>query len=143
LTAKLTTLRLKLMNERLHKSSSDRVIAGVCGGLGEYFGIDPTIVRIIFVILTIWGGLGILLYVILFLIMPEVRGKDESRAISDPRRLEARHWIGGGLILFGVLLLADMVNDVYDIFPSFQLGFIWPLIFIYFGVWFLYSQKHR
>lgn len=135
--------RLELMNDRLRKSNSDRVIAGICGGLGEYFGIDPTIVRIIFVILTLWGGLGIVLYLILLFIMPDSEGKVMS-ANGGPRHVEARHWVGGGLILFGALLLASTLNNVYDFFPSFQLSnFVWPLIFIYLGVWFLYSQRTK
>ena len=56
----------------LRRSRSDRRIVGVCGGLGAYFGIDPTIVRIIFVLFALPGGLpGTLLYLILWLVMPE------------------------------------------------------------------------
>ena len=54
------------------RSSSDKKIAGICGGLGEYFDIDPTIVRIIFAILLLPGGLpGIVPYAILWVIMPD------------------------------------------------------------------------
>ncbi len=56
----------------LRRSRTNRRLAGVCGGLGEYFGIDPTIIRILFVLLALPGGLpGTLLYVILWLVMPE------------------------------------------------------------------------
>ena len=56
----------------LRRSRSDRRIAGVCGGLAAYFGTDPTIIRIIFVLLALPGGLpGTLLYLILWLVMPE------------------------------------------------------------------------
>jgi phage shock protein C len=59
---------------RLTRSRTNRIIAGVCGGLGEYFGIDPTIIRIIFVLLALPGGApGILPYLILWVIMPEER----------------------------------------------------------------------
>ncbi|MDX1618186.1 MAG: PspC domain-containing protein [Balneolaceae bacterium] len=60
------------MGARLSKSRTDKMIAGVCGGIAEYLGWDPTIVRIIFVILTIMGyGSPVLLYFILALVMPE------------------------------------------------------------------------
>lgn len=60
------------MGTRLRKSRSDKMIAGVCGGIAEYLGWDPTIVRIIFVILTFVGwGSPILLYFILALVMPD------------------------------------------------------------------------
>lgn len=60
------------MGARLRKSHSDRMISGVCGGIAEYLGWDPTIVRIIFVILTFLGwGSPILLYLILAFMMPD------------------------------------------------------------------------
>lgn len=59
--------------KRLLRSRTDRQIAGVCGGLGEYFNIDPTIVRLLFVIGTFLsaGGGGIILYIILAVVIPE------------------------------------------------------------------------
>jgi|SRR3989344_2066835 len=54
----------------LHRSETNRVIAGVCGGLAEYFNIDPTIIRILFIIVTVFGGSGILIYIILWLVIP-------------------------------------------------------------------------
>lgn len=56
---------------RLAKSKTDRIIWGVCGGLAEYFGVDAVIVRLIFVVLALVNGAGILLYIILALIMPK------------------------------------------------------------------------
>ncbi|MFL7838842.1 MAG: PspC domain-containing protein [Candidatus Promineifilaceae bacterium] len=61
------------MSDKKLMRSEDRMVAGVAGGLGDYFGIDPTLVRILFVLLTLLGGggLGILLYIVLWIIMPE------------------------------------------------------------------------
>jgi phage shock protein C len=56
--------------KRLIRSESNKVIAGVCGGLGEYFDIDPTIVRLVFIVFALAGGPGILAYIIMWLIMP-------------------------------------------------------------------------
>ena len=58
-------------NKALTKSRSDRRIAGVAGGLAEYFGIDATLVRILFVLLALSGGPGLLLYIVLALVMPD------------------------------------------------------------------------
>ncbi len=58
------------MADKLHRSRRDRMIAGVCGGLAERLDVDPTIVRLIFVLLALLGGHGILIYLILWLIMP-------------------------------------------------------------------------
>ena len=57
--------------KKLYRSSTDRKIAGVCAGLAEYFNIDPTIVRVIFVLLLLPGGLpGLLPYLLLWIIIP-------------------------------------------------------------------------
>ncbi len=58
------------MSRRLYRSQKDKMIAGVCGGIAEVLDIDPTVVRLVFVLLALLGGHGILLYLILWLIMP-------------------------------------------------------------------------
>lgn len=58
-------------SRKLYRSREDRMIAGVCGGLGKYAGIDPTVVRLIFALLVVLGvGSGLLIYLILMLIIP-------------------------------------------------------------------------
>ena len=57
--------------KRLYRSKKNRIIAGVCGGLGEYFNIDSTIIRLLWIILTLMGGAGILAYIIAWIIIPE------------------------------------------------------------------------
>ena len=58
------------MARKLYRSQNEKMIAGVCGGLGEVLDVDPTIVRVVFVLLGLMAGHGILLYLILWLIMP-------------------------------------------------------------------------
>jgi len=57
--------------KRLCRSNSQRMLAGVCGGVAEYLGWDVTIVRVLWIILTLAGGSGVLLYIILWLVMPQ------------------------------------------------------------------------
>ena len=57
--------------EKKLKRSANKMIAGVCGGLAEYLGMDATIVRVIYALLVLFGGVGILLYLILALLMPK------------------------------------------------------------------------
>ena len=56
---------------RLYRTVQGRVVGGVAGGLADYFGMDPSIARFIFVLLVIFGGSGVLLYIILWIILPE------------------------------------------------------------------------
>lgn len=62
------------MEEKRLCRSSDKMVAGICSGLAEYFGIDPVLVRIIFVVLSLAGGPGVILYIILWIVMPECDG---------------------------------------------------------------------
>jgi len=57
--------------KRLYRSRKDKQLAGVCGGIADYFNLDPTIVRIIWIILTLAGGPGLILYIIMALVVPE------------------------------------------------------------------------
>ncbi|MFC2029213.1 PspC domain-containing protein [Chloroflexota bacterium] len=56
--------------KKLYRSTVDRKLAGVCGGIGEYFELDPTIIRVLFVLFSVFLGGGILAYIILWLVMP-------------------------------------------------------------------------
>jgi phage shock protein PspC (stress-responsive transcriptional regulator) len=67
---------------RLHLSSSDRKIAGVCGGLGEYFALDPVFFRVGFVVLAFTCGVGILLYFVLWLLVPRAPTSDSGSAVA-------------------------------------------------------------
>ena len=66
------------MEKRLYKSSKDRKIDGVCAGIAEYFGIDPTLVRVGWVLLSVLGGSGVLAYIICMIIMPNRPGGIED-----------------------------------------------------------------
>jgi len=58
------------MEKRLRRSSDDKIIAGVCAGLADYFGIDPVIIRLVFLVLFLAGTIGFWPYLILWLVMP-------------------------------------------------------------------------
>jgi phage shock protein C len=55
---------------KLYRSKTDRKVAGVCGGLAQYFNIDPTLIRVLFVVLAVLGGSGLVLYLALWIIVP-------------------------------------------------------------------------
>jgi phage shock protein C len=66
------------LKKKLRRSRSESMIAGVCGGLAEYFGIDPTLVRAVFVVAALLGGPGLLAYAILWIITPRERPEDTA-----------------------------------------------------------------
>ena len=58
------------MKKRLYKSNQNKMIDGVCGGIAEYFGVDPTVVRLLWALFSLMGGSGILAYIIAAIIIP-------------------------------------------------------------------------
>ena len=60
-----------MSEKRLVRSRNDKMLFGVCGGLADYLNIDPVIIRLLAALLTLWNGVGLLIYVVLALIMPE------------------------------------------------------------------------
>ena len=62
------------MKKRLYKSNKDKKVCGVCGGIANYFDVDPTIIRLVWVIFTLAGGSGLIAYIIAAIIMPEDPG---------------------------------------------------------------------
>mgnify|MGYP000338039017 FL=1 len=59
------------MKKRLYKSSTDKKVCGVCGGIANYFDVDPTVIRLIWVIFTLVGGSVLIAYIIAAIIMPD------------------------------------------------------------------------
>lgn len=69
---------------RLFRSRDERMLGGVCGGLGEYLNTDPTIIRVLFVIITLFGFAGVFLYLAMWLIVPEEPLEAVSAAPVEP-----------------------------------------------------------
>ncbi len=144
--AKRTSLKKPAPPKRLYRSETDRIIAGVCGGLAEFFAVDSTLVRVIFALLVVFGGSGILLYILLWLFIPtesKVTGLSEETVKENAREIgkkaeelagemrgeNTRMWIGAILLILGVIFLFQN----FGIF-LFDLGKLWPLILIGIGV---------
>jgi phage shock protein PspC (stress-responsive transcriptional regulator) len=90
--------------KRLERSSSDSLIAGVCGGLGRYFELNPAVFRLGFVVLTLLGGAGILVYLAAILVIPS-EGNEQSIAAQVLAERRDRPWPVVGLGLAGVALV--------------------------------------
>jgi phage shock protein PspC (stress-responsive transcriptional regulator) len=57
---------------KLYRSRNQRMLGGVCGGLAEYFNVDATLIRVLFLVLAVFGGTGLVIYVVMWLIVPDV-----------------------------------------------------------------------
>jgi phage shock protein PspC (stress-responsive transcriptional regulator) len=111
--------------KRLERSRSDRMLAGVCGGLARYFDIHPAFYRIGFVVLTLIGGAGVLIYLAAALVIPD-EGEEDSIAAAVLRERRDRPWplIGLALIAIAGLVLLSRVS----IWPSGDAAWILLLV---------------
>ncbi|KWX03659.1 hypothetical protein TH66_12575 [Carbonactinospora thermoautotrophica] len=89
---------------RLRRSKTDRKVAGVCGGLGEYLDVDPVIFRVLFPVFAVFGGTGLLLYALAWLLIP-----DEGEERSEAQRLVEGHLDGGAALAAGAAVLGFLV----------------------------------
>jgi len=111
--------------KELHRSREDRILAGVAGGLGRYFDLSPTFFRIAFVILTLVGGAGILIYVAAALVIPD-EGRTDSIVSEALRRHRDRPWLLAGVALVGLALVSLVAQA--DFWPN--SGFAWVLLLL-------------
>ncbi len=120
---------------RVRRSKTDRVIGGVCGGLGSYFGVDPLWFRLAFVVLAIGGGAGVLLYIIGWLIIPE-SGVDQGQAAAVNLGNKGPMIAGISLVVVGLVLLANLVAPWFN-------RFMWPAVLVAGGLALLYTGGRR
>ena len=131
---------------RLYKSNKDKVFDGVCGGLGEYFSVDPVIIRLLWVVLAIFGGTGVLAYLVAMLIIPKYP-ENEIPVERAPKKqvpdvFTNRFW-GLILVVAGFLLLFGFLKPLGGIFAGLtvMMGHIfWPILVIGLGLY-LYFDK--
>ncbi len=97
---------------RLRRSRTDRKLGGVAGGVGRHFDLDPTIIRVAFVVLALFGGAGLLLYGVSWLLVPE-EGTERAKVNIEP---SARSVVLIGLAVVSVLLVVGDSSGVFD-FP--------------------------
>jgi phage shock protein C len=75
--------------KRLYRARDERMIAGVCGGVAKYFSVDPTLVRLLFALLTVPGGPGLVAYIVMAIIVPEEPVDQTEAPLSSPEPQEA------------------------------------------------------
>lgn len=157
------------MEKRLYRSRTNRLIWGVCGGLAKYFDMDPTIIRIIFVLLMFANGLGILAYIIMAIVIPlegsktaesketvrenveemkkaatelgrEIRATfAEDKEAETAIRKRRRSWVGIILVIIGILALMASLN----LFWWFHWSYLWPFIIIAIGLIIVSDARRR
>jgi len=103
------------------------MLAGVCGGLGRYFAVDPVWFRIGFVLLGFGGGSSVLLYLFFWIIVPEATGEEDERERSPSAAPPASVVVGLILIALGGMILVNVIA------PSIG-RFFWPSALVFIGV---------
>ena len=132
------------VRRRLYRSSDDRIISGVAGGIAEYFDIDAVIVRIALVVLTLAGGAGFVAYIAAWVLLPEQdgsvalrEGAPWSHRHRGPSRADARQLGAIALVGVGAVMLLDRIGIGIDG------GIAWPVALIGGGAAVLWGQRNR
>src|SRR3989339_1464054 len=135
------------MRDKLYRSRRVRVFGGIAGGLAQYFNLDPILVRVLFVVVTILHGFGILLYIILWIVVPEepfevaykVKTDDqtagEQSAQTDSTNFDGTQPLpqkqSSGRIVLGIILIViGLIFFADRIIPSFDLRDVLPIAFV-------------
>lgn len=131
---------------KLQRSNTNRMVSGVCGGIGEYFNIDPTIVRIIYIFLAFnYFSTALIIYLVCSFVIPEDDGiidSDDYHEQNDKIRRNTPIFIGGGLIIWGAFLLAKFLFPWFNL-KLMQLWKLWPVLLILLGLYILYNSKSK
>ena len=124
------------MEKKLYRSRKNSMIAGVCGGLGEYLNVDPTIMRLVAVLLVFADGIGLIAYIIAWIIIP--RNPELEAEIVAPQKSE-RNWLlpGLALILIGLIFLLN------NLVSWFRFSYLWPLVLIVLGIIILVRSQRK
>lgn len=138
-------------NKKLERSRKNRVIAGVCAGLADYFNIDIALMRVLFVVATICGSFGFWMYVILWIVVPEenILGPgsqkfDDTIDITPEEEKKDKKASNGAMIAGLILVFIGLVALIDNFTPWVWIWKLWPVVLILIGVVILInSQKNN
>jgi phage shock protein PspC (stress-responsive transcriptional regulator)/predicted membrane protein len=122
--------------KRLERARDDRILAGVCSGLGRYFDLNPSVFRLGLIVLTLLGGAGILVYLAAVLVLPEEGGESIAERILSQRRDRPWPVVGLGMVAVALAVLLSRA----DIWPAAGAG--WLLLLIG-GLVILWTSRRR
>jgi phage shock protein C len=121
----------------LRRSIDNRMLGGVCGGLGQYFNTDPVWFRLAFVLVTLAGGAGILIYLIAWLVIPPAEPGDPQTGNPADIGTQGPMMVGIALVGIGLMLLVNTLVPWFD-------RVIWPFAVITAGSGLLYlGSRHE
>ena len=125
------------MAKRFYRSTTNKVISGVCGGIGEYFDIDPVLVRVITILLVIATGFVFLAYIIAWIIVPKRPEGEETVPVNHKYPSWRKYMPGLILIAVGLILL------VHAHWYWFDWGQFWPVILVVVGLAIILRKGRR
>ncbi len=143
---------IRFMYKQLRRSRQQRVIGGVCGGLGDYFHIDPIIFRFAFIALLLAGGSSLFIYLLLLIVVPKeefsfdkIPGQSSGLSIQDSgikKPEPAENSDSDTRMIFGLLLIsAGVLFLLNNLVPYFRLEKLWPAVLVIMGLGLLLQKK--
>jgi phage shock protein PspC (stress-responsive transcriptional regulator) len=128
-------------NKKLYRSQSNRMLGGVCGGIAEYFSIDPNLVRLIWVAISLLGGFGVLVYIASLFIIPN--NPDQTPVENAERLIKDKYMFWGSLlIIVGVFLILRQTGLFYAFnFWHIPWQSVWAILLIGIGILLLLNRQ--
>lgn len=139
-----------MASKKLYRSCKSRILGGVCGGLGEYFDVDPVLIRLLFIIALLSGGIGFIVYIVAWLAIPndpkceketaEEEIKAAAHSVADTvkdsvksRKDDNRAIVGVAILIVGIIFLAVNASWIpADVWRHFII--FWPVLIVLFGL---------
>jgi len=150
---------MKETTKKLYRSGNDYIVLGVCAGLADYFGVDPVIVRLLFVALSLGGGSGVLVYIVLALVIPKEPGLEKmvdrkekveefatdigekvkklgkELKTGDFKKEGKNGFLAWGIIILGAFLLLNQMVPGW-----FRWDLFWPVMVILAGIYLMVKR---
>ena len=149
---------MKNETKKLYRSKENKIIAGVCGGIAEHFSIDPIWIRLVAVLLALADGIGIVLYILAWILIPQnpkqketkktkaeevvsnIKAGKADKVVKDAHKEIKKN--GNGTVILGiVVVLIGAGLLLKNLFTWFNFNFVWPLAIIAIGLYFMRDKK--
>ena len=118
--------------KKFRRKAKGKVLGGVCAGLADYFNIDVSLIRLAMVLLALADGLGILFYILAWIVVPEEDGEEKKEEGRVEEQSSPNVQVVGGIFLV-LLGLYFLVKNYFGLFLPFEK--VWPIFLIILGVW--------
>lgn len=133
-----------MANNKLYRDSNNKVLGGVCSGLANYFNLDVTLVRVLFVVAFLFASFGFWLYIILWIVIPVEGARQSAFSGQQSEPIVNVHNSKTSAIFAGIIvILIGLLFLINNFIPISWVWRLWPLILIVIGILMIYKASKK